>query len=225
MLVKDGTYQAVAREASVYFNLGGSLVCAFNFQLESGEYIKGYSTLAKSDGTVNTKSIDNLKDVFGWDGQDPFWLVENDLSGVPVQLVIENVSGRDDPTKTYSQVKWINKPGGGSGAMPEAGDRKAILAKFGSKFRALAGGSPVKPKAPPTAPPAASAPPTKAPPTKEPVSTQEKCWNAICEAHKDESREDIEKAWFEAIGDRDPEKFTPKDWGKLELFITDNVPY
>ena len=48
--------------------------------------ITGYFYIEKKDGSVNTLTVDALKAAFGWDGRDPFWLQDTDLSQHPVQV-------------------------------------------------------------------------------------------------------------------------------------------
>ena len=44
-----------------------------------GFTFKHTMVLVKADGTIMTKSTDTLKAVFGWDGVDPFWLMDHSL--------------------------------------------------------------------------------------------------------------------------------------------------
>jgi hypothetical protein len=168
--------------------------------------------------------------------------VEQDLSGIAVDLVIENETMEDG--KTYSRVKWINSPGGNGGAMPASADRNSILTRYGAKFRALSGGTPVKPIARPAVPPVGAAPkvPTTPPlpgmpalPKAEPksasapVSTMEKCWQFLCEKNQGMERTALERLWFATIADLFPKKeqadFSPQDWGKVEAKLGDEIPY
>ncbi len=162
--------------------------CTIRFQLyeelqPSGEWadcagenweITGYFYLEKRDGSLNNVAIDSLKTALGWDGRDPFWLQETDLSAQPVQvkLVIEQYEG-----KARVKVQYLNPFGStASGAVSKADDatRRAISNRLGSKLRATAG--PAKPanataptKLPPakakTPPPAAVPPKPTSPPT------------------------------------------------------------
>lgn len=147
MGIQDGTYAARPGQARVYENDKGSLVLCVEVQIEGGPVLKSFHTLAKADGTLMTRTIDNLKAWSGWDGTDPFWFTDNDLTGIAVEVVIENQPGMSDPSRMFPSVKWVNPPGGGSGGMAESGDRRSILAKYGGKLRANAGGVPVGGKA------------------------------------------------------------------------------
>ena len=141
MNIADGTYAAKPGLARVYENDKGSLVLCIEMQIEGGPVLKSFHTLAKADGTLMTRTIDNLKSWSGWDGTDPFWFVDNDLTGCAVEVVIENQPGMNDPSRLFPSVKWVNPPGGGGG-MAESGDRRTILAKYGGKLRANSGGVP-----------------------------------------------------------------------------------
>ena len=97
--------------------------------------------LAKADGTMLTKTIDTLKAVFGWNGEDPFWLMENSAEDGALRSVeFEIVGGPETGDKggQYFKSQWLNPLGGGM-KTPVAANRESVMAKYGSKFRALAG--------------------------------------------------------------------------------------
>lgn len=233
MLVQNGTYPAVAREATVYENEKGSLVVAFNFQLTlAGEpkFIKGFAQLAKADGTINTKSIESLKKTFAWDGHDPFWFADTDLAHIPVELVVENDTADDG--RTFSRVKWINRPG--SSALPEPADRNAILSRYGSRFRALSGGTPVKPALKsgpqiPTTPVLPGLPSAPCPTGPAPaVSSMQKCWEFFCAHLPGLDQAELEQRWFALLSSLYPGKesssLSPQDWGKVAARLADDLP-
>lgn len=103
-------------------------------------------TIINKDGAPMTRSIDNLKELFEWDGSDPFWLCDQDFTGKEVDLVFvhENYQppvGEDGEAREpilVAKVKYMNPIGGRGPDLPQMADRKSIMAKFGSKFRALA---------------------------------------------------------------------------------------
>jgi hypothetical protein len=148
MNIADGTYAARPGAASVYESEKGALVLAIMMKIADGVELKSYHTLVLADGTVNTRTVDNLKSWSGWDGADPYWFMDQDLSAVDVEVVVAHEPGFTDKSKMFAKIKWVNAPGGGSGGMPEAADRRAVLAKYGAKFRAVAGGTPVGAGAP-----------------------------------------------------------------------------
>ena len=97
-LFPPGIFGVKATCASVYKNEKGTLVVAIHYEgttpngegVEVPHSITGYHTLAKADGTLSEKTISDLRKVFGWDGLDPFWLADNDLSECPAQIDVES---------------------------------------------------------------------------------------------------------------------------------------
>ena len=157
--------------------------CIINFRLyeelqSSGEWedcsdanfeVTGYFYLEKKDGSLNTITIDALKSALGWDGRDPFWLQDTDLSqhAVQLKLAFEEYNG-----KTRLKVQYLNPYGStGSGGVTKAegAAKTAIRNRLGSKLRAIAGPAQpatAKPAAPPKLPPAKpKVPPASAPPS------------------------------------------------------------
>ena len=129
--------QLVIYEASTG-SLCGAVPCVM---VESGFTFKHTLVLVKADGTIQTKTTDTLKAVFGWDGVDPFWLMDNSVDGGPMRSVeFEIVGGPETGDKggLYFKSQWLNPLGGGM-KTPVAADRRSVLAKYGSKFQALAG--------------------------------------------------------------------------------------
>jgi hypothetical protein len=254
--IEPGTYVARSVGQSVYESpKTGALVLCLNCEVvdeaASGTSLKAYQTLVKGDGELMTKSIENMKQVFGWDGTDPAWFMDADLTGVNFKVVVEDetVTADDGVTKTYSKVKWVNPIDGTPGAaMPGNADKKSILNKYGSKFRALAGGTPVKKPAnvvpmPPTTPPAppqqqaalpgVPPPPAPAAPKKGKkiiaVSTQEKAWEACCNDNNGKSTDELSKVWYDTLarlyGGKPTADLRPEEWAKVHLQFTDDVPY
>ena len=240
MNLPDGIYTATALAASVYENQNGSLVLALNFSITNEGYenqnIVAYQTLANATGEINTRNIGTLKAIFGWDGNDPFWLEDPaNLADKPAQLTIEEraFTGSDGVERTGPSVKWIDAPGG-AGRLPASGDRKNIITKYGARFRALAGGAPVKaPVKNKTADlPGANLPLEKpkekpAPPT-GPTSTMEACWQILCEQNAGAARPALESKWFEALKTvgitGNNSDVTPQQWGALKMHL-DEPPF
>jgi hypothetical protein len=231
--------------------------CIINFKLyeelqPSGEWadcagdnfdITGYFYLEKKDGALNSGTIDSLKDALGWDGRDPFWLQETDLSQHPVQvkLALEEYGG-----KTRMKVQYLNPFGStGGGGVSKADDatRKSIANRLGSKLRATAGPAqapvkaagkptagttapvklpPAKPKAQPAAPPAAAPTPVEAPADPQ-ASDMNGAWSAFCAAYESMgpkgTPEDRERQWFTILSKlfpgRQPRELSPVEWGVM----------
>ena len=129
--------QLVIYEASTG-SLCGAVPCVM---VDTGFTFKHTMVLVKADGTIQTKTTDTLKAVFGWDGVDPFWLMDSSLDGGAMRDVeFEIVGGPETGDKggQYFKSQWLNPLGGGM-KTPLAADRRSVLAKYGNKFAALAG--------------------------------------------------------------------------------------
>ena len=222
--------QLVIYEASTG-SLCGAVPCVM---IESGFPFKHTLVLVKADGTIQTKTTDTLKAVFGWDGLDPFTLMDNSVDGGPMRSVeFEIVGGPETGDKggVYFKSQWLNPLGGGM-KTPMAADRRSVLAKYGSKFQALAGVSaPVASRgAAPTAAPKIPSVPRSAPvaPPQNATATMEEAWAALNEAQTGKPAEAVEKLWFDTIARVFPNKsntdLKPHEWGKLKAEFEDNIP-
>jgi len=226
--------QLVIYEASTG-SLCGAVPCVM---LETGFTFKHTLVLVKADGTIQTKTTDTLKAVFGWDGVDPFALMDNSVDGGAMRDVeFEIVGGPETGDKggQYFKSQWLN-PLGGSMKTPAAADRRSVLAKYGNKFAALAGSAPQSrdqkaesrnapavPKVPTAT--RASQPP---PPPGAPTATMEEAWATLNESHAGKSPVEVEKIWFDTIAKLFPNKsntdLKPHEWGKLKAEFTDDIP-
>lgn len=235
MNIENGTYPArPTGRVEVGEHANGCLICSMEFTMDSGT-ISNTFWLTTKDGAINTRSVETLKTLFGWDGADPFWLEDyaGEFAEIDVDLVIENETfqGRDGSTKTASKIKWVNTPGGGMGVQVANNDRKALLTKYGAKLRAVSGGTPAKKFSPP--PTAPSMPPVK-PPVKKggATSTMNNCWKELTDRMADKPRQEVEDRWFSILkdchGDKVQDAYTPEDWGsvmeKLQTMF-DDLPF
>lgn len=249
-LVKPGKYAAHPERlsddqfADVYENDNGNLILRMAFRLDDSGHILHHFTMLAKNGELKIKTIDELKARYGWDGLDPFWFVNADLSGVQVEAVIEDEPDQKDPNKIWSRIKWINTPGvRGGGSQPRQVDRRAISTKYGSLFRAVAGPQPMKPAAPTKSQPpkaATSAPPKTAPAapsTPARSSSLNECWDRMCTAFPNSSQDELASFWFEyqkeAVPGKTQDDFTAADWGRVmdriekaaKVIAEDNLPY
>ena len=206
--------------------------------------------LVKADGTIQTKTTDTLKAVFGWDGVDPFALMDNSVDGGAMRDVeFEIVGGPETGDKggQYFKSQWLN-PLGGSMKTPAAADRRSVLAKYGNKFAALAGaggqksegrsqnvsgGTPSTTRETRVLPVPSGAQrtarPTVPPPSGPPQgATMEEAWGTLNEATPGKSPVDVEKIWFDTIAKLFPNKsntdLKPHEWGKLKTEFADAIP-
>ena len=166
-LIENGLYEAmIVGEGRVYENANKTLVCCFTVDI-SGIERKSFLALTKRDGSVNEFQVKRVKEMFPeWDG-DPAWLgINENTGGVMVVAEIVNENGWSNIKELRSQESVENE----GSKIPESMDNKALSTKYGSKFRALLGGTKVAPSAQeqPNADPPMSAPPTPAPTVEEP---------------------------------------------------------
>lgn len=230
-LIQPGRYPAKPTgQSSVYENAKGNLCLAMELDVQ-GQFIKYITTLATEANGVNTRNIDNLKACFGWDGLDFFWFVENPGAYIDreVEATVEHNQGEK---RTFVNVAFIDPPGGGGG-IPASGNKAALLAKYGSKFRAIAGGAPAKPAA--AAPKAPPAPPAR-PPAKPPVkpatafkaSDQAEVWAAFAKVNASLDEDALTAAWFAKVDELfpgvDQGDLTPVQWGQM-LAAVDGIPF
>jgi len=210
--------------------------------------ISAYVCLERKDHSLNEFNIGSLKAALGWDGRDPFWLQDNaqDLAQKPVQakLGFEEYEGQKS-----IKVQFLNPYGSQRGGVPRADDdmRRNVGTRLGSKFRALAGGTPANPPKPavkPTAPtpttPKPAAPPAAPPPaaavsqapSPQATATMEEAWAEFtnhCTGEK-WTQEAVEREWYRVLaqlfGERKVEELTPQDWAVMRVQLpSDSIPF
>ena len=129
----------------------------------------------------------------------------------------------------YFKSQWLNPLGGGM-KTPVAANRESVMAKYGGKFRALAGSSATAGKsAPPVARPVPTTPPVTKPPMVASPSTMEEAWAALNENNPGKDGAAIEKIWFDTIAKLFPNKSNTDlklhEWGRLKAeFEKDELP-
>jgi len=188
---------------------------------DEGLEIVGYFYLECRDGSLNNISIDALKAAMGWDGRDPFWLQETDLSESPVQVKLGFETYND---KTRIKVQFLNPYGSTGGGVSKADDttKATIRNRLGSKFRSVAGPAPAS-TAKPSPPASPSRKPPAKPPTPEPNQTEatmDDAWAEFCRHCKDEwTQEQIEGEWFriiaELFGGKQPDELSGIEWATM----------
>jgi len=204
--------------------------------------ITGYFYMEKKDGSLNIITIDALKAALGWDGRDPFWLQETDLSDHPVQVKLgfEEYGG-----KTRIKVQFLNPFGStGGGGVTKADDatRRTIANRLGPKLRAMSGptqapakpaGPPkkpsAKPKAQPTPPPTAAPKAEPSPPAAEDAeaprdpqaATLEEAWAEFCKHCPAEKWDQaaVEAEWFRILAElfpgKQPDELSAAEWAQM----------
>lgn len=219
-LPEPGTYAAQLNGGIVIYETDKGALCAALPIKIDGWNGKHTMTIVKADGTVQQRTVQTLKDVFSWDGADPFWLSDNDLSACEFEIVgVHEDYDKDGETKTGFKIQWLNPVGGGGGTkMPEPADRKTVLAKFGAKLRALSGGKQVVPPKPAAKP---AVPPAKPSSTFPPCTMTEAY--AVCLANHDGNEQSAGVAWYAAMDSLFPGKnnseLTDADFGRLKAHL------
>ena len=238
-LPQEGKYVCKLNGPMVIYEAStGSLCAAVPCTMtDSGFTFKHTMVLVKADGTIQTKTTDTLKAVFGWDGVDPFWLMDNSEDGGALRAIeFEIVGGPETGDKggQYFKSQWLNPVGGGM-KTPTAANRESVLARYGNKFAALAGSSATTGKSP-AMPPVAqrAAAPQAAPkiptvPSGPPQgATMEEAWAQLNESNPGKDGAAIERIWFDTIAKLFPNKsntdLKPQEWGKLKLEFKDEIP-
>ena len=234
---QEGKYVCKLNGPMVIYEASTGSLCAAVTSVMVGSATPAYEgftfkhtmVLVKADGTIQTKTTDTLKAVFGWDGVDPFWLMDNSEDGGAMRAVeFEIVGGPETGDKggQYFKSQWLNPLGGGM-KTPQAANRQSVLAKYGNKFQALAGvgakAAPAVPKAPPVPKAAPMAPPPGAQ-----TATMEEAWAQLNESNPGKDGAAIEKIWFDTIAKLFPNKsntdLKPHEWGKLKAEFKDEIP-
>lgn len=255
-LPNPGTYQArrsgpiVVREEE-----SGALMAYIPYALCNADvaYSGTHSLcLGAKDGTVMKKSVETLMKIFpaeregfSWDGLNPFDLEEIPLpEGTDPEFELADCyhddtyipEGKDEPVIQF-KAEWLNPLGGGFPSKepmsPE--ERKASLARWGGKFKAVNGkAAPAGAKKEPAAPsrpspsrpaaapsrPAVGGPPSRrgAAPAAARTATAEGVWMDFKKANKGESDEDLTVKFYAAQDEVAPNangELTPTQWGKV----------
>ena len=184
--------------------------------------ITGYFYLEKRDGSINEFTIRQLKESFGWDGRDPFWLQDTDFDGhvVQVKLASEHYDGQ-----TRLKVQYVNPADWSGAAVRKADDstRQSIQTRLGSKFRANAGPATKRAVPPPSKAKSAGPPAPASDGSTLPSSyTKERAWEDYVELQQKCPKigdEELQSMWFKAIkkvaGDKDEGQITPEEWERV----------
>lgn len=196
--------------------LQGEYVDVASEQLE----IVSYYYLEKTNGELNDFAIKSLKEALGWDGIDPTWLSQEDLSEHPVQITTdwEEYQGKES-----MKVQWTNAYGSTGGGVSQGDDatQKRIQNRLGSKFRAHSPASAAPPKARKKA---AKKPDKKAPAAAnaelvDGCTADEAFEVVLAKFNPAWKQEDVNAEWFAVVekvwpgGDVD--QMTPVEWAKV----------
>jgi hypothetical protein len=158
-MLKAGTHRGtLAGQVIIYEGEKGAVMAVMPFIIphDEGNWTgPARIVLVKNDGTVQTRQVDVLKKLFNWDGQieslpkayfrwdgeEAFPIPEDVAIEADLACVYEEYTPPEGEPRQVFKISWVNVPGESGFRMPEPADRKSVLAKFGSKFRALSEGS------------------------------------------------------------------------------------
>lgn len=113
---------------------------------EYDQMIVGRHFPFKKDGTPNEKTIKQLMEALGWDGQSLKSLQDGDYSHKEVQIVVKEETYEG---KARLNVAWLN-PGDYEPGLKEMDPTKvsAMASQWDAKLRAVSGAAPVAKKTP-----------------------------------------------------------------------------
>lgn len=235
-LLEAGSYDAMTEKFSVGPRKNQRLTLYHGFDVQ-GVKLVGQTYIEGNDGVISPAKIAQTKEAYPrWDGTIDQLFVPENFEGQEVTISVINEEFNNEETgKTgvYTKVQWINALGkeGGGAKIPEMADKNAMLAKYGSTFRALTP-QPVKPaaKAPTAKAPAAAKPPAqkKGPPVQKAQHdtlppTMEECWEVCLKAHKG-VQPLAEARWNEVIAGRDYDAINDDGWREVMQSV-DILPY
>jgi hypothetical protein len=230
----------------------GALGLEIAFELIGGDMkYQGVDTFyfGKKDGSLMLSTWESMKEIFpDWAGTNPFELEEipvnetGEAEFILAQCYIDDSwtpEGKDEPVEQF-KAKFLNSlTRGAKRSEPIAeSDRKAILAKWGSKFKAVGAASSKsasasKPAAGKTTAPAKpGAPAQGGKPSREPdpepetetveESDQETVWDAFQAANPNLDEKKMGAKWFAAQDElfgKGKEAESGEDWGKLKAHL------
>jgi len=154
---------------------------------------------------------------------------------VQVKLAFEEYEGKQN-----LKVQFLNPYGSQRGGVAKADDglRRNVGNRLGSKFRALAGGTPANPPkpvgSPGASPPAVrakqavtqsaqAAAPAQPPAAEIPTATMEVAWQAFVKEYTSRpggNDEDCNKQWFAILSElfpgKQPDQLTPVEWAVMQ---------
>lgn len=167
--------------------------------------------LYSNDGSQNEYAINNVIQVFGWDGLSFASLANGAYDQMEVQLVLRNETYKG---KDSIKVKYINsKDYVGQDILNNPQDVQSLDAKYGSQLRATAPAPSARGGA--TAPPAAA----QANPVKD---AMREAWKKFTENHRGQPPAEIEVDWKSALAayftGRDKSSITESEWKDFKTY-------
>ena len=196
--IQDGAYRARMTGAQVKLSFKGTPYLTFLWKTEQDFELKSFFFLTDKTGGPNEKGKALVRKWCPqWDGSE-YWFNEHfdEVSQIPVILVVKNEPSFKDPSLIYPTVKWVN-PIGVSLSSPRSATTEAL-------------------------PEPADDPPT--PESRAEFEsyldqlspTMADAWTAINVLYRGNSAAFIEKAWFSIIdtyaNGKDQDQFSEAQW-------------
>jgi hypothetical protein len=224
MILQDGTYDAVVKAGSPYTRNNGKLSFAAKCSVDEVDIVARIA-IELNDGTISTRALDNLRAVFPeWDGTVEGLFRDEWFADKPCQIVVVNEPSPDNPSKTYSNVKWLNPPGGKGGAsLPQKANAKELAARLGAKFRALGGGQPMQSAS--VMSPAAKPPSAPKAQAKSATSNMEACWAKLTQNHPMEANTLWDKILAKHAPGKEYADISPDVWSAIYADCADAIPF
>ncbi len=204
--------------------------------ITEGEYkdsqITGGICLVDSRGQL-TKNYDSVREwAKSWDGVKTDYF-KSHFTEWEVELKIERVDREiKGEMRNVPEIKWVNALDSNHGAKIQAGDQRALQAKFGAKLKIAAANwnrnnaSATDGKTAAQAP--ATPPPAEAPAPGE-VATAEIAWDLFNKKYAKMPKDERNKLWFSIIArftDRTDYRDLPAEiWEKVVEDINDDMPF
>ena len=223
-----GTHIATIGDRSLYESEGGALMCCLDCIVNEQTSITAYVTIANKDGALNENGLKTMHEALGWPRGDleSLWAHLESMPRDHQVSIDVGTEWSDKLQKEMPRVKWVNALNGGGNGVKAWGDRKALLAKYNNKFRAVFGGTPAKPTpkavaTPPATPPKPAAPP---PPPAANVAPSDMMavWQRVCECYGEKATE----AWgvLQDRAGKPQEQITPLEWGAMLARMNEKFP-
>ena len=114
LLLQDGAYRAKMTGAQVKLSAKGTPYLTFLWKTEQGVELKSFFFLTDKSGGPNENGKALVRKWCpNWDGGE-YWFNEHfdEVSKIPVILIVKNEPSYKDPSQIYPVVKWVNPIGG-----------------------------------------------------------------------------------------------------------------
>ena len=198
--LQDGAYRARMTGAQVKLSAKGTPYLTFLWKTEQGVELKSFFFLTdKSGGSNENGKALVRKWCPNWDGGE-YWFNEHfdEVSRIPVILIVKNEPCYKDPSQIYPVVKWVNPIGGHQSPTT---NHQLPITNYQS---------------PTTTPPDPANRAEFASYLDQLTPTMADAWAAINILYRGKSAAFVEKAWFSIIdtysNGKDQDQFTEAQW-------------